>query len=226
MNSETQKNSSSHSLSTTSSSEHSYATQKLQELEVTHQVSMALSAIENRYKESIAGYAEEMQHYTMQIEKVQSEITQLTEMKSADEALLGNIDGDVAYEMRLLERLHEQFLQKMAVRTELLSLVNEKDVAESESKNEILLHELLDEIEELEITLLKKELEKQNTLQKLEPVRQQIQTLEFKLKELELEKKYLESTKVHKLSQLNQTMPEDDAESEEEKNIVDTDIEE
>jgi len=190
---------------------------------------MALRSIEKHYKESIASYAEEMQHHTLEIEKIKNEISLLEKSNENGENTLKNIEHDINYELRLLERLNTQFFKKSEVISELNihlpDLKSQETFDQLLNSKYIIITALLDEIESLEISLLKHELEKQNLLQQLEPTRQQIRLLQHKLNTLEVEKKYFESTKIHQITQLNFPFEETSAYKKDEESYVDTQIE-
>jgi hypothetical protein len=76
--------------------------------------------------------------------------------------------------------------------------------------------QLEDEIEEVEQTLLEKELDRLNILSDLEPFNATLEEMRAKLLALELEKEHFESLQIHNLSNItNQTQETKDA------NVVD-----
>jgi len=180
----------------------------------THQYSaenqlsmMAISKTENYYKQGIRAYEEGIHQYVMEIEKLKNQINAQAKNNEKEEQALLVIESRIASEERLLERLNEQFSQKVKSIEELK--IEYRDMIDGAEYNKLLsrkkkeLFEVLDEIEELEITLLGKELERVNLLDKLEPRQRIIEELEANLRELELEKEHFESTRLHQIPQLH-----------------------
>jgi hypothetical protein len=54
----------------------------------------------------------------------------------------------------------------------------------------------------MELTLLNYELEKQNLVLKIEPIERKIYTLEQNIRELESKKRYIETSYLHRVSQV------------------------
>lgn len=194
--------------------------------QVAYQVTMALSNIDRHYQKEINAYAEELQQQILETEKIKNSISTLQKSIEEEETVYENLKYDIHYEMRLLERLNERFIQDAKLLGALQSFTVPDEHASHFSEKKATLQYQLDEILETERSLLQKELERQNRLQKLEPVRKEIETLRYKLKEIELEKHFLETTKIHQISQLRQIQQTDSQQKDDnENNIVDTEIE-
>ena len=81
------------------------------------------------------------------------------------------------------------------------------------------------DIKEIEENLLKNELEKQNLILEMKPVNKEIDILRYSLKKLEQEKHFMESTKIHQISQQEQMISEQNILDNKDKNqVIDTDI--
>jgi len=145
--------------------EHSIVVPLTQQYGAESQVSMmAIRKIENYYRQGIIDYEEGVHRYVLEIEKLKSQINaQAKNNKKEEEALLV-LQSQIASEERLLERLNEQFSQKAKSIEELK--IEYRDMIDGAEYNKVLtrkkkeLFEVLDEIEELEMTLLGKELER------------------------------------------------------------------
>jgi chromosome segregation ATPase len=173
------------------------------------QVVMALGALDSRYKENIADYAKELHGYTHKIENATIELKHLYEQKAPHTHTLERLEKEVEYGLRMLEHFTEQWLRKTAVASELEREMNRLDSTDSgvlENRKEDL-RQLLEEIEELELSLLKNELERQNTVLRIEPIDQKIRALEKKIQELEAQKRYMESAHLHQISQVAAVTP-------------------
>ena len=173
----------------------------------TAQVAMALGALDSKYKENIADYAKELHTYTHKIENATIELKHLYAQKAPYSNLLDTLEKEVEYGLRMLEHFTEQWLRKTAVVNGL-----EKEIGHIDTGNNGVLKnrkedlwQLKEEIEELELSVLKNELERQNTALKIEPIDQKIRALEKKIEEYEAQKRYMESTHLHQLTQVTLT---------------------
>ena len=166
-------------------------------------IPVIIHEIDNYYKQGTLAYAEGMSRYKIEITKLQNQIEILIKHKEKEEIALKEIEQELAINTRLLERLQDNFMQKLHSIEELNT--EYKEVVEEEEYNKLLtqktkaLHKVQDEIEEFEITQLNFELERINTLEILEPKRREIMKIQEGVKELELEKEHFESTKLHQL---------------------------
>jgi len=169
------------------------------------QVTMALSALDTLYKENISAYAQELHNYTREIENAHTQLIVLHKEKEPHTNALRSIEKEVDYTLRLLERLTEEWCQKSVVISELENeLTHLKHTSKEREKilknrNETLV-KLHIEIEDTELLLLEHELQKQNILLLLEPIERKITTLEQSIKELESQKHYIETYRLHQLS--------------------------
>jgi chromosome segregation ATPase len=173
--------------------------------QVKAEVTMALSTLDRLYKENISSYANELHACTHKIEKLQSRLALLLKEKEPHTATLQTYEKDIDYTLRLLERLTEVWSQKSLVIRELESELSQLNHSPKEreqilkSRNETL-ENLAIEIEDVELSLLEHELQKQNILLLMEPMEREIKTLEQSIKDLESEKRYIESAYLHQIS--------------------------
>ena len=179
---------------------------------IAAQVTMALSALDNRYKENIAGYAQELHSCTHMIDMARIDLDMIEKQKEPHSRELLSREKEIEYTLRLLERLTEQCVQKTVVIAELESEL--ENLGHLGGESEAVLHSrytelrrLEQEIGDLELTLLNHELEKQNILLKIEPVERKIDALEKKIRELESQKRYIESAYLHRLTQVTPMQP-------------------
>jgi len=174
-------------------------------------VAMALSALDSRYKENIADYAQEIHSYTHKIDSARIELEMTRKQKEPYDDALSPVEKEIEYALRLLQRLTDQYIQKTVVASELENEL--KNLGHSEESKGVLqsrhteLDRLQTEIEELELTLLDYELEKQNLLLKIEPIVRKISALEQNIRELESKKRYIESAHLHRITQGVSTQP-------------------
>jgi len=179
--------------------------------QIRAQVTMALSALDSRYKENIADYAQELHSCTHKIDVARIELEMLHKQKEPHDHELFSVKKEVEYALRLLERLTEQWVQKTMVVSELKNEL--KNLGHSKESDSVLqrrkaeLNSLQLEIEDLELTLLSHELEKQNVLLKMEPVERRIDALEKSIRELESQKRYIETSYLHRITQVAPLQP-------------------
>ncbi len=180
--------------------------------QIKAQVTMALSTLDTLYKENINSYAQELHEYTRKIENVKGRIKLLIKEKEPHEKRLLLIQKEIDYELRLLERLTEEWSQKSIVICELEKELSQLDHSVQKRKDilknrNVTLEKLSLEIEDIELSLLEHELEKQNLLLIIEPIEREINTLTQTKKELESQKHYMESSHLHHLTPSLQTSP-------------------
>ena len=169
------------------------------------QVAVALSTLDNLYKENINSYAQELHACTRKIENAQAQLEQLLNEKKPHTLACATVQKEIDYELRLLERLSQEWNQQSmvvyALESELSQLNHSaeerKQILKSRSET---LEKLQSEIDDIELTLLEHELQKQNVLLIVEPIERHIVTLQQSIKELESEKRYIESSHLHQLS--------------------------
>jgi len=174
--------------------------------QITAQVTMALSTLDSRYKENVANYAEELHACTYKIETARISLDLLLMEKEPYLNALLAVEKEIDHELRLLEHFTEQWIQKTVVVAELE--VELKHLEELQ-KNETMfkhryeeLKKLQHEISDLELTLLKDELDKENLLLKIEPIDHKIRALQKSIGDLESKKRYIESSYLHRITQV------------------------
>ena len=175
--------------------------------QITAQVTMALSALDSRYKENIADYAQALHDCSHQIDTARINLDLLYKQKEPYNTALFSIEKEIDHEIRLLEHFTEQWIQKTVVVAELGTEL--KNLGHSHESDTILqsrqeeLKRLQQEIGDLELTLLKHELEKENLLLKIEPIDHKINALQKNIRELESQKRYIESSYLHRITQVS-----------------------
>jgi chromosome segregation ATPase len=184
-----------------------------------------INEIDNYYKQGTLAYAEGVSRYKVEITKLLNHIEKLIAAKSKEENALKELEQELAINTRLLERIQDDFIQKVnsieELNTEYKNVVKVSDYKKLLKRKTKELYKVQDEIEELELTYLNCELERINHLEVLEPKRREIEILKESKKELELEKEHFTSTKLHQLplmASANTAVNLDDDE------MVDTDI--
>ena len=175
------------------------------EIESQPRVSVvAVREIEDSYREGIIAYTEGLSRYVLEISKLKANISTEKKFIEKDEALLLLLERGVGYDEKLLEKNNDTFSQKIHSLQELdreyKDMLENKEYQKLDTRKKHELQEILDEIEELEMTLLQRELERLNMLVKLEPKRRLIRELESELTELRLDKEYFEATKIHQIT--------------------------
>ena len=168
---------------------------------------VVLSMLDSRYRENVAAYAEALHACNHEIARVRVELEQLEAQKQPYAEAIEASDRQIDHQLRMLEHFSEEWIRKTEVVSELaheLSMLKH-DVDENSGTlrhREREIEALGEKIEALELTLLRQELERQNTLLKLEPIEQKIRAAERRLKELEAKKAYIESSHLHRIAQI------------------------
>jgi len=191
----------------TAATEMSVEEKREQAMQTTAQVAMALSVLDSRYKENVAAYAQELHECTHRIDSANIELQQFYEQKKPYSDSLLSVEKEIDHEMRMLEHFTQKWIQKNIVISEFESELEHLSDAKEETdrilqnrKNEL---DALDrEIGDLELTLLKHELERQNLLLKMEPIEQKIRAQKKLIEELEAKKRYIESAHLHRITQV------------------------
>ena len=174
--------------------------------QITAQVTMALSTLDSKYKENVANYAQELHNCTHQIETTRISLDLLFKEKEPHDTALTAVEKEIDYEVRMLERLSEQWVQKTVVLNELeiemkqLEHLPEHDVMFHNRREELKRVDL--EIGDFELALLNHELENQNILLKIEPIDQKIRAVQKNMRELESKKRFIESSYLHRITQV------------------------
>ncbi len=163
-------------------------------------VSLVIREVENRYREGLLAYMDALARFEEEIGVVEGKISRLKALSAPDEAKLSLYAEEIRVEERMLERLNAELLQKIAIYEAFLNeyadMVDDEAAAKvkrTKSREIVMLH---DEIEESELALLQRELERLNLIEKLEPIRQEIRHLEGVQSELERKKKHFEHTRL------------------------------
>ena len=134
-----------------------------------------VSEMKNHFRQGILAYAEGIRRYTFEIEKLKVQIDTEKQNIKKEEEVLFVLEREVGYDEKLLQRDNETFSKKVNSLQDLNS--EYKDMLDNAEHTKLLkrkkdeLQELLDEINEIEMTLLDAELERINLLLKLEPKR-------------------------------------------------------
>lgn len=171
------------------------------------QVTMALSTLDSRYKENVANYAQELHECTHKIEMEKISLEQLYKEKEPHRNALLSVEKEVDHGLRMLEHFTEEWIQKTMVVAELekemkqLELLQEQERTFSYRREE--LKGLQEEIDDVELNLLQHELQRQNLLLKIEPIDHKISALQKKIRELESQKQYIESSYLHRITQVS-----------------------
>ena len=170
-------------------------------------IKMSAREIESLYQQGTIVYTEGIRRYSLEIEKIKNKIDIEYQNKKAYEETLLVLDKAVEYEEKLLNTINIQFSQKInsieELKNEYQEILKVREYTKLLKRKERELSLILDEIEEREMTVLHKELERLNILEKVEPIRREIQRLHQIMQELELEKEYFASTKLHQIPQLS-----------------------
>jgi len=177
------------------------------------------------YLKGLSVYAEKIKEYTLKIEKLKNKINYYTKQNEDAEQQLQAIENEITFDDKLLERLNNNVLIKIESRVLLkdeLENIEDKSYVRIFERTKKELLGMIDEIETLEIAVLKKELTRLNMVSKLEPKKFKIEELKGYLKEFELEKEHYEHTKIYQIPQLGLTQIQ--TEEAEVDKIIDTKI--
>ncbi|CAA6820047.1 MAG: Unknown protein [uncultured Sulfurovum sp.] len=162
--------------------------------------------IDNTYREGLSIYTDTIANYTLEIEEIKSQINIEKELKEPTETKLRAIQKEKDHEERFLQKLNEVFTQKVhsidELKTQYVDLMDDSSYSKILKQKENELKLALDELEEVELTLLQQELECINLQTALAPKQQSIIQLEEKLKKIELKKEYYALKNLQQLPQL------------------------
>ncbi len=153
----------------------------------THNLTSVLIKIDKKYQEQIYSFINELQNLNSEVDLINNEINVIKENIASLEEELKSLNSEIKSELLYLEKLNDKFLKKASVAFEIKKL-NIKDNSSLD-----IIDELLEEIRELEIDILQKELQKENIQLKLIPSWQKITELKSKISEIEAQKRYIES---------------------------------
>lgn len=160
----------------------------------------AMVELSQQYNKKTQHYSKTIQSYNIEIEKIKILIEDAIQSKKEDEDNFLSQIGEVKYHAKLVAKSNDTFHQDIHSLEELESEYKESmDASEymkiSRKKRQSL-KKLLSYIEEQEEELLNQELTRINILEKLTPKRKEIETLQRKLKTLELEKQHFEYSQI------------------------------
>ena len=168
---------------------------------------MAIADIKESLNSATQEYAKDIKSFNIKISTIKDDI--LKQQSKCDEIQreLDSIIKDMEYSKRLLQRLNDNFFKKAEMIDEFsVEFEHSLDAKEFDKilqrKLKDLIH-LTDEIEEVEQTLLEAELDRLNTISKLQPFQAQLEELKRYLLKVELEKEYIESTKLRDIIKLH-----------------------
>jgi len=154
--------------------------------------------IDRQYQEQISHFMTQLHTINSDIESLDKEIELIKESIKEKEKELESLTNSVSSELLYLEKLNEKLISKINVAIEMKKIdnftQNYKDA----------LDELSEEIRELEIDILQKELQKENLQLKLMPSWQKITDLKNKLNKLKTKKRYIESLGLQKNSNISE----------------------
>jgi len=178
---------------------------------------MAMAQVKNSLDKATLEYGTKLKEYAISISQLKEQIKVQEQKTNTYRVKFDNIAQDIEYETRLLKRLNDSFVKK----AEMIEEFNVEFEGKIEKTEYDKLHkrklkdmiQLEDEIEEVEQTLLEKELDRLNILSDLEPFNATLEEMRAKLLALELEKEHFESLQIHNLSNItNQTQDIKDVE--------------
>lgn len=185
-----------------------------------------LNEIDKFYKRGLVEYKENIQAYNIEIEKLKNQITFESEYCDKEEKRLLFIEHELGFESNIYEKLQVKFSQFInsieELKNEYKDVLDEVRYRTTLKRKEKELFELLDDIEVSELTLLNKELERLNVVEKLEPKQVQLKKVKIALKEIEMEKSYFESMGLHKVSSVEGIENKSFWNAEETSEVVDT----
>jgi hypothetical protein len=175
-----------------------------QENDVQRELVSTIRQIDTLYKDGVLQYKESIYQYNIEIEKLKSNIENESKKSEQKEYDLLMIENEITYEAKLVDKQNSKFIEKVKSIDELKH--DYKNVMEKQVYEEVLarkereLFDMLDDLEELELSLLNKELIRLNKVERLDPLRTKIYDLKVELRDLELKKNYLENTGLGKVS--------------------------
>ena len=167
--------------------------------------------LDGRYKEGIQAYTQQIQNYNIEIKTLKKKLESEERLLLNKERTIFVIESSIKSEESSLEKLHFKFEKRVdslyALQNEYKSILDTKQYEESRVRKEQDIEEVLLDLEELELSLLNKELERLNLLALLEPKRKELKELKSELERLELKKEYFESTALYNQNTLIATTP-------------------
>ena len=168
--------------------------------------SQAIVKLTQHYQDATLKYTQGIQNYNLQIEQMKNRIAEALEENKEEEEIFSKIENEVNYHARSVREsndvLHQDIGALEALEKEYKDVMDLSTHRRIVTKKKHALKKSLDKIEEQEETLLSQELERLNILEILTPKRAHVRELQSQLKNLELEKKHYESTKLQQVIQL------------------------
>ena len=173
------------------------------------EVMLALSTLDNIYRENITSYADSIHTITREIEDACNALEQLNTKIKPQTHRLVEIEKEINYHVRTLERFTQEWSETTVVIHVLTKELSQLNHSESERDTVVksrkeLLQKLQKDIDTTEIVLLEHALEKQNIILAIEPTTHEIHTLELHIKNLKSKKHYIETSHLHQLSPQSQ----------------------
>jgi chromosome segregation ATPase len=150
--------------------------------------------IDRKYQEQIADFMNQLHSLNSEIESITKELELLQENIKDNEKELKSISNNVNSDLLYIEKLNDKLVNKIYIAIEM------KKVDSFNSSYQSIVDELNEDIRELEIDILQKELQKENLQLKLMPSWQKITELKQKLNKLTTKKRYIESLGLQKNS--------------------------
>jgi len=153
--------------------------------------------IDRQYQEQISQFMTQLHSINSEIESLDKEIELTKENIKDNEKELESLSSSIGSELLYLQKLNDKLISKINVAIEM------KKIDNLTSSYMDVIDELNEEIKDLEIDILQKELQKENLQLKLMPSWQKIAELKNKLNKLQTQKKYIESLGLQKNAVLN-----------------------
>ena len=167
---------------------------------------MAISNIKESLSSATQEYVKDIKSFNIKIATIKDEIIKQQNRYDEVQKELDDIFKDIEYSKRLLQRLNDNFFKKAEVIDEFsVEFAHGLHAKEFDKIHQRKLKDLIlltDEIEEVEQTMLEAELDRLNILSRLQPFKIQLEELQRYLLKVELEKEYIESTKLHDIPKL------------------------
>ena len=167
-------------------------------------MSIMIGEMDGLYQKGVLAYTKGVHQFKQEILKQKNLLQLKKDAIREDEKKLESFLYELGYDEKNLQKKQLEFLEKIRsiheLKSEYASLLDEGEyqkILDAKSKN---IYALEDEIEELEMALLQKELERINLVEKLTPLRLEIQKLEDAIAELEFDKNHFESVALHQVS--------------------------
>ena len=155
--------------------------------------------IDRQYQEQISNFFTQLHTINSDIIALEKEIELIEDTNKDREKELETLKNTINSELLYLEKLNEKLISKVNVAIEMQKLnnftQNYKDT----------LDEISEDIREVEIDILQKELQKENLQLKLMPSWQKITDLKNEINKLTTKKRYIESLGLQKKSTINET---------------------